>query len=102
MRVARSVCLALGLALLAASALLGGPESPLGYLLPIAIAFAPLLAGRYPGERALARLAERMRTGRRRGAQRARPPVPPLAGVPIRGLLLSGFRGGRAPPAHAR
>ena len=95
----RALCLCLGGGLLLASWLAGGAESPLGYLVPIALVFAPLLAGRYFGERAIARL---------RSAAQARPrhrrafpsplPRPGFRRLPRGSALLSSSIGGLPPP----
>jgi hypothetical protein len=72
------------------------------YLVPLLLVVAPLIAGRYPGERALiarARIPRRQR--RPRPAPSTRPRTPPRHLVPRGGALLAAALAGRAPPAVA-
>ena len=92
---------ALGVAVMAALWLaglhLGGLDTGLLFLAPAFLLLLPLLAGRYPGERALRP---------RRGAPARRPlvlrltlPRPPARLVARGGLLVGCSLAGRAPPA---
>lgn len=75
----------------------GAVAAALLALAPALVIVATLLAGRYPGARALAALAAR---ARRRPAPAALPAAPLLGGriVPRGGLLLAASLAGRAPP----
>jgi hypothetical protein len=71
------------------------------YLAPLLVLAAALLAGRYPGEVLLARMATRRRRSPRVTAARAGGGAPPRgpARIPARGgLLLGRALAGRAPP----
>lgn len=77
-----------------------GVSSGLWHLLPVLLVFAPLLAGRYPGEELFVRAVTR----RRRPAPalsrgRAQLPRPRRASLPRGGRLLGARLAGRAPPA---
>jgi hypothetical protein len=69
------------------------------YLLPALLLLAPLVLGRYPGERLLRAVIDRPRCRRAPG----KPPRPRhialLASVPRGGALLASALAGRAPPA---
>jgi hypothetical protein len=72
------------------------------YLAPLLVLAAALLAGRYPGEALLDRMATRRRRPPRLTAARAGGGAPPrgAARTPARGgLLLGRALAGRAPPA---
>ena len=90
----------LALLLVAAVALLGlhlgGLETGLLFMAPAFALALPLLAGRYPGERALA--GARGRPARRRVAAPLRP-RPHVRLLPRGGLLVGHALAGRAPPA---
>jgi hypothetical protein len=70
-------------------------------LLPFLLLLASLMAGRYPGERALARMRARLRGKRRR--PRPRPSFPEADSHstwhPRGGALIGSSLAGRAPPA---
>ena len=95
------VRVALALALAAALALLGlhlaGLDTGLLFLTPAFGLTLPLLAGRYPGERAIARAARRARPRRRTVKRTVLPP--PARLLPRGGLLVGHALAGRAPPA---
>lgn len=95
----------LAFAALAAVWLLGlqglGIEATGAYLTPGLLILLPLLGGRYPGDRALARVVARRAPTRRRGRilstpmRRPRPEAP----MPRGGRLVGTALAGRAPPA---
>jgi hypothetical protein len=60
------------------------------FLLPAIAVFAPLLARRYPGERAVLRLRGRAAVDRKPSAPIALAPRAPLARAATRGSLLMG------------
>ncbi len=72
--------------------------STLCFLLPILLAFAPLLCGRYPGERVLARAAFRAKGWKRTRTGWHRPRLPVRLASPRGGRLIASSAGGRAPP----
>jgi hypothetical protein len=77
---------------------LAGAEGAVLYLAPALLMAVPLLWGRYPAERALARLASRRR---RRPQASVQPSTRPRFArrLPVRGsLLLAHSLAGRAPP----
>ncbi|MEA2267460.1 MAG: hypothetical protein QOD55_1027 [Solirubrobacteraceae bacterium] len=73
----------------------GGLETGLLFLAPAFVLLLPLLAGRYPGERALAPLLGR---ARRCVANALRLPRPRPRIAPRGGLLVGCSLAGRAPP----
>jgi hypothetical protein len=73
----------------------GGLDTGLLFLAPAFVLLLPLLAGRYPGERAL---APRVAPVRRAVAFRLAFPRPRLRLVPRGGLLVGCSLAGRAPP----
>jgi hypothetical protein len=73
----------------------GGLDTGLLFLAPAFVLLLPLLAGRYPGERALAPLRPPVR---RAFPAAIRLPRPRLALVPRGGLLVGCSLAGRAPP----
>jgi hypothetical protein len=83
--------------------LLAGPSAPLLFLAPWLLVLAPLLAGRYLGERSLLRMARAVpgRPPRARPAA-ARPRLRPIVRVlPRGGCLLACSLAVRPPPALA-
>jgi hypothetical protein len=69
-------------------------------LVPALLLFAALAAGRYPGERAIARLADRTRTSRPRRAPRAIGGARRAPRISIRtGELLARSLATRPPPS---
>jgi hypothetical protein len=68
------------------------------FIAPAVLLVVPLLFGRYPGERAIHRLAGRLRLTRASGGVRV-PRAPRLLGIRIAALAARGA--GRAPPAVA-
>jgi hypothetical protein len=69
-------------------------------LIPALLLFAALHLGRYPGERAIDRLAARARTVRPRRAPRALRPAPRAPRVAVRaGELLARSLATRPPPS---
>lgn len=83
-----ALCLLVGFA---AGLALVGPATPLLFLAPSLLVLAPLLAGRYPGERSLARLARaRSRRPLARRPAAARIPRRPVVAVLARGGRLLG------------
>jgi hypothetical protein len=91
--------LATGLAALCAVLDYVGGGIGLLYLAPAILIAALLLAGRYPGERVLARAVARVRAAlpRRRRTNAPRP-RPPRRTTPRGGVLLSAGLAGRGPP----
>jgi hypothetical protein len=73
----------------------GGLDTGLLFLAPAFVLLLPLLAGRYPGERALAPLRPPVR---RTAPLALTLPRPRLALVPRGGLLVGCSLAGRAPP----
>jgi hypothetical protein len=90
------------LALTAVAILLAGAAGPavLAHLLPALLLIALLAAGRYPGERRLARSRREARPPR---AAATRPPAPaiPAAWAPRGGLLMARGLAVRPPPRGA-
>lgn len=70
-------------------------------VLPALMLAAVLLAGRYPGERAIGRLRRALAPRRRARAPRARRPRARLAGDVRGGRLIGLSLAGRAPPLTA-
>jgi hypothetical protein len=69
------------------------------YLAPALLLAIALLAGRYPGEVVLARIAARRRPRERRPrTPPAHHPTPPPVAAPHGGLLLARALAGRGPP----
>ena len=79
-----------------------GVEAAFAYLAPALLILLPLLGGRYPGDRALARAAARRTASRRRPpAIRARQPRTCFYLLPRGGRLVGAALAGRAPPRQA-
>jgi hypothetical protein len=79
-----------------------GVEAALAYLAPALLILLPLVGGRYPGERALARAAaRRARPAARRPPSATRPRRRRSALLPRGGLLVGSALAGRAPPRAA-
>ena len=93
LRVLAGVAVLLGLWLVGLH--LGGLETGLLFLAPAFLLALPLLAGRYPGERALAPRAVPVRRAVAGGLHLPRPRV---RLVPRGGLLVGCSLAGRAPP----
>ena len=74
---------------------IGGLDTGLLFLAPAFVLLLPLLAGRYPGERALTSWRA---PARRPVAIRFAPPRPRTRLVPRGGLLVGCSLAGRAPP----
>jgi hypothetical protein len=94
-----TVRVTLGVAIMAALWLaglhVGGLDTGLLFLAPAFVLLLPLLAGRYPGERAL---APRVAPVRRAAPFRLALPRPALRLAPRGGLLVGCSLAGRAPP----
>ena len=71
------------------------------YLTPAILLGLLLLAGRYPGEPLIVRLAARRRRPGARAPLRLSMSRPALRAVPPHGAVLAWSRAGRAPPAGA-
>ncbi len=75
-----------------------GVEETLAHLAPVLLLALPLLAGRYPGERALGRTPCRPIRRRRRLPSGMTPSLPFVAVAPRGGRLVAASLAGRAPP----
>jgi hypothetical protein len=82
---------------------LTGSTTPLLFLAPWLLVLAPLLAGRYVGERSLLRMARavRRRPPARRAASRPAPRRPTVRGLPRGGRLIACSLAVRPPPSAA-
>ena len=85
--------------LVALTQTVAGLDTALLLLSPALAMLLPLLAGRYFGERRLARLVARFAPRRRRATSASPPPVRPRTLVLRGGSLLAGALADRAPPA---
>jgi hypothetical protein len=106
MRPSRHIPIAmLGVALAAfpAALLVPGMETGVLFLSPAIVLLASLLAGHYPGEENLERLATAFRMGRPKRARAARSPLPrrPRAVMPRGGRLVATSLAVRPPPLLA-
>jgi hypothetical protein len=71
------------------------------YLLPALLLLAPLVLGRYPGERLLRAAVDGLRRRRRPGEPHRLRQLASLAPLPRGGALLASALAGRAPPRPA-
>ncbi len=78
------------------------PPEPALYALPLLLVLVPLIAGRYPGERALEALARRWRRRQPRSVAAVARQRGRRVSAVFGGRLVACSLGGRAPPPLAR